>query len=251
MRRLDGRTAAITGAAAGIGRACAIRFAREGARLALLDRDAAGLGQTAQACREFGAEVLVLETDCVREADVVAAFERIRTDMGRVEILVNNVGQSARERAAEFHESSSDVWRFVIDVSLMSTLTASRQVVGPMREARAGRIINMASTAGLSGEVKVTEYAAAKMGVIGFTRSLAQELAPFGVNVNAVCPGVTRTAALDRLGPEITAAISAKIPMGVVNEPEDIAAAVAFLASDDARRITGQSIVVDGGHWMV
>ncbi len=120
-----------------------------------------------------------------------------------------------------------------------------------MREARAGRIVNISSTAGLSGEVGVAEYSAAKMGVIGFTRSLAQELAPFGVNVNAVCPGVTRTNALKQLGPDFTARISAKIPMGHVAEPEDIAAAVAFLSSDDARHMTGQSLVVDGGHWMV
>jgi NAD(P)-dependent dehydrogenase (short-subunit alcohol dehydrogenase family) len=120
-----------------------------------------------------------------------------------------------------------------------------------MREARAGKIVNIASTAGLSGEVRVAEYSAAKMGVIGFTRSLAQELASFGVNVNAVAPGVTRTNALKQLGPEFVAQISARIPMGHVGEPEDIAAAVAFLASDDARHVTGQSLVVDGGHWMV
>lgn len=251
MGRLEGRLAVITGAAIGIGRACAVRLAQEGARLALVDRDLPNLEQTAEAARVHGATVLVAKANCVDEAEVAETFRRIGDAMGPVDVLVNNVGQSARERAAEFHESSSDVWRFVIDVSLMSTLLASRQVVGAMREAKSGRIVNMASTAGLSGEVKVAEYSAAKMGVIGFTRSLAQELAPFGVNVNAVCPGVTRTAALDGLGPEITAEISAKIPMRAVNEPEDIAAAVAFLASDDARRITGQSLVVDGGHWMV
>jgi NAD(P)-dependent dehydrogenase (short-subunit alcohol dehydrogenase family) len=251
MRRLEGRLVVVTGAAIGIGRAIATRFATEGARLALVDRDLHNLEQTAELARALGAEVQSLKANCIDETEVKATFERIAADMGAVDVLVNNVGQSARERAAEFHESSSDVWRFVIDVSLMSTLLASRQVVGAMREARSGRIVNLSSTAGLSGEVRVAEYAAAKMGVIGFTRSLAQELAPFGVNVNAVCPGVTRTAALDGLGPEFTAMISAKIPMRSINEPEDIAAAVAFLASDDARRMTGQSLVVDGGNWMV
>lgn len=251
MQRLEARLAVITGAAVGIGRACAMRLAREGARLALVDRDRANLDQTAELAREAGAEVLALQANCVDEQEVAAAFGRISAELGKIDVLVNNVGQSARERASEFHESSSDVWRFVIDVSLMSTMLASRQVVAQMRDARSGRIVNMASTAGLSGEVKVAEYAAAKMGVIGFTRSLAQELAPFGVNVNAVCPGVTRTAALEGLGLEFTALISSKIPMRAINEPEDIAAAVAFLASDDARRMTGQSLVVDGGHWMV
>jgi NAD(P)-dependent dehydrogenase (short-subunit alcohol dehydrogenase family) len=251
MRGLKGKLAVVTGAATGIGQAIALRLAEEGAELAILDRDVDGLETTAGAVRLLGGSVLVVAADSTDEDAVTHAFERIGREAGPVRILVNNVGQSARERAREFHQSSSDVWRFVIDVSLMSTLIASRQVVGAMREARAGKIVNIASTAGLSGEVRVAEYSAAKMGVIGFTRSLAQEMASFGVNVNAVCPGVTRTNALKQLGPEFVAQISAKIPMGHVAEPEDIAAAVAFLASDDSRHMTGQSLVVDGGHWMV
>jgi acetoacetyl-CoA reductase/3-oxoacyl-[acyl-carrier protein] reductase len=251
MRRLDGRLAVVSGAAAGIGRAIVQRCAAEGARLALLDRDAAPLDALAAELRSAGASVLTLAVDCTVEAAVVDAFARIGREAGPVAILVNNVGQSARERARAFHESRSDVWRFVIDVSLMSTLIATRQVVGAMRAAGSGRIVNIASTAGLSGELKVADYAAAKMGVIGFTRALAQELAPCGVTVNAVCPGPTRTAAIDQLGPAIAATITARIPMGRMAEPADIAAAVAFLASDDARHMTGQSLVVDGGHWMV
>ncbi|MET0743899.1 MAG: SDR family NAD(P)-dependent oxidoreductase [Microvirga sp.] len=251
MRGLKGKLAVVTGAAAGIGQAIAIRLAEEGAALAILDREEATLRTTADAVRSLGSPVLTLAADATDEDAVARAFDRIRQEAGPVQILVNNVGQSARERAREFHQSSSEVWRFVIDISLMATLTASRQVVGAMREARAGRIVNISSTAGLSGEVGVAEYSAAKMGVIGFTRSLAQELAPFNVNVNAVCPGVTRTNALKQLGAAFTARISAKIPMGHVAEPEDIAAAVAFLSSDDSRHMTGQSLVVDGGHWMV
>ena len=136
MGRLEGRLAVITGAAIGIGRACAVRLAQEGARLALVDRDLPNLEQTAEAARVHGATVLVAKANCVDEAEVAETFRRIGDAMGPVDVLVNNVGQSARERAAEFHESSSDVWRFVIDVSLMSTLLASRQVVGAMREAK-------------------------------------------------------------------------------------------------------------------
>lgn len=251
MRRLEGKLAVVTGAANGIGRATALRFADEGANLAILDLETEGLAATADLARQAGATVLTITADCTDEALVTDAFKRIYTDCGFIDILMNNVGQSARERASEFYASSSDVWRFVINVSLMSTMIASRQVVPAMREAKRGKIVNIASNAGMAGEIGLSEYAAAKMGVIGFTRSLARELAPFRVNVNAICPGVTRTRVLERISDEILDGIRKSIPLGFFAEPEDIAAAVAFLASDDARYMTGQSVVVDGGRWMV
>lgn len=251
MRRLEGKLAVVTGAANGIGRATALRFAREGANLAILDRETEGLDVTAEEARALGAKVLSISADCTDEAVVAAAFDRIKAEAGFVDILMNNVGQSARERASEFYESSSDVWRFVLEVSLLSTMIASRQVVPAMREAGRGKIVNVASNAGLAGEVGLSEYAAAKMGVIGFTRSLARELAPFKVNVNAVCPGVTKTRVLERIPDDILEGIRKSIPLGFFAEPEDIAAAAAFLASDDSRYMTGQSVVVDGGRWMV
>lgn len=251
MRRLEGKLAVVTGAANGIGRASALRFASEGANLAILDLEADGLEKTADEARKLGATVLTITGDCTDEALLEDAFERIYADAGFVDILMNNVGQSARERASEFYKSSSEVWRFVINVSLMATLTASRQVVPAMREAGRGKIVNVASNAGMAGEVGISEYAAAKMGVIGFTRSLARELAPFRVNVNALCPGVTKTRVLERISEEFLQKIRDSIPLGFFAEPEDIAAAAAFLASEDSRYMTGQSVVVDGGRWMV
>ena len=251
MRRLEGKWAVVTGAANGIGRASALRFADEGANLAIVDLDAAGIERVAEEARAKGASVLALSGDCTDEATVKGLFERIYAHCGFVDILMNNVGQSARERASEFYKSDSEVWRFVIDVTLMSTLIASRQVVPAMREAGRGKIVNVASNAGMAGEIGISEYAAAKMGVIGFTRSLARELAPFKVNVNALCPGVTKTRVIDRISEEILSKIRASIPLGFFAEPEDIAAAAAFLASDDARYMTGQSVVVDGGRWMI
>ena len=251
MRRLEGKLAVVTGAGNGIGQASALRFAAEGANLAILDLDAEGLGVTVEKAQAEGAQVMSITADCTDEAVIVESFEKTYTDAGFVDILMNNVGQSARERASEFYESSSDVWRFVLEVSLIATLISSRQVVPAMREAGRGKIVNVASNAGMAGEIGISEYAAAKMGVIGFTRSLARELAPFKVNVNAVCPGVTKTRVLDRISEDFLAKIRDSIPLGFFAEPADIAAAAAFLASDDARYMTGQSVVVDGGRWMI
>lgn len=251
MRRLESRVAVVTGAANGIGRASALRFASEGANLAIMDLEADGLEAVAEEARAAGAKVFCKAGDCSKEDFLEDAFKEIYSEFEFIDILMNNVGQSARERASEFYQSSSDVWRFVIDITLFSTLHASRQVVPSMRDAGRGKIVNVASNAGMAGEIGISEYAAAKMGVIGFTRSLARELAPFKVNVNALCPGVTKTRVIDRISEEFLEKIRASIPLGFFAEPEDIAAAAAFLASDDARYMTGQSVVVDGGRWMV
>ena len=251
MRRLEDRLAVITGAGWGIGRASALRMADEGAHLAILDIEPETLAATAEAIRERGRNVLAIQADCTNDAAIADAFARIAADCGDIDILMNNVGQSARQRASQFHQSSPEVWDFVHNISLRPTMLASRQVVPGMRARRRGRIVNVASNAGLAGEIGLADYAAAKMGVIGFTRSLARELAPFGVNVNALCPGVTKTRVIERISNEIVAAIQSQIPLGYFAEPEDIAAVAAFLASDDARYMTGQSVVVDGGRWMV
>jgi len=127
------------------------------------------------------------------------AFAAIRRRFGRIDILFNNVGQSARERATEFHLSEEETWRFVIEVSLLTAMRAARLVVDEMRARQSGRIVNMSTESAFYGDVGLVDYAAAKMGVVGFTRALARELAPFHVNVNAVCPGAIRTRAHDRL----------------------------------------------------
>ncbi|MAX74776.1 MAG: short-chain dehydrogenase [Nioella sp.] len=251
MRRLDNKLTVVTGAGSGIGRASAQRFAREGARLAVIDLDPDGLAETAELVKAEGAEILCITGDCTDREVVEAAFAKIDTDCGFVDVLMNNVGQSARDRASEFYKSDPDVWRFVLEVSLVATMTASRQVIPKMREAGTGKIVNVASNAGLAGEVGISDYAAAKMGVIGFTRSLAREMAGFGVNVNAVCPGVTKTKVLERISDEYLSLIRDSIPMKCFAEPEDIASVAVFLASDDARYMTGQSVVVDGGRWMI
>jgi len=249
--RLAGRIALVTGAANGIGRASAIRLAREGADLALVDREGDALHAVAREIEAAGRQVLPFTADWTDTSAVREAFAAIRQRFGRIDILFNNVGQSARERASEFHVSAEETWRFVIEVSLLATMRATRLAVEEMRSRRSGRIVNMSTESAFYGDVGFADYAAAKMGVVGFTRSLARELAPFHVNVNAVCPGAIRTRAHDRLPREVIDKVRNSVPMGYVAEPEDVAGVVAFLASDDARYITGQSILIDGGRWMI
>lgn len=246
--RLRNRVAVITGGANGIGRGCALRLAAEGARVAIIDREQDALDE---ARAEFGAghEPLLVAGDCTNQAEVEAFLARVERECGPIDVLVNNVGQGAREQKSTFLESSEDVWRFVIEINLFTTMRFSRLVAPGMVQRGYGRIINMASESAVIGPVGSHDYSAAKMAIIGFTRAIARELAPHGVTVNALCPGPIRTRALERSAGEEAKKAVASIPVGFLGEPEDIAAMTALLASDEGRYITGQSILVNGGRW--
>jgi NAD(P)-dependent dehydrogenase (short-subunit alcohol dehydrogenase family) len=248
---LRGRICVVTGAANGIGRASALCLARAGGDLALLDREAEPLEAVAGEVEALGRRALRLTADCTERAAVEDAFRQIDARYNGVDVLFNNVGQSARERASEFWCSDPATWRFVLEVSLHSAMLCTRQVVGRMRERRAGKIVNMSSESAFYGDLGLVDYSAAKMGVVGFTRALARELAPFRVNVNAVAPGAIRTRAHDRLPAEVIDRIRDSTPMGYIAEPEDVGNVVTFLASEDSRFITGQSVLIDGGRWMI
>lgn len=246
--RFTDKVAIVTGGGGGIGEGIAGRLLAEGAKVAVLDLDVAPL--KTELADDMAARLFAIEGDCTDLATLEAFHARVTGELGPVDVLVNNVGQSGRSRSAQFHESSEDVWRFVLEISLFSTMRMSRLVAPAMRE-RGGRIINMSSDAAFVGDAGLVDYASAKMGLIGFTRSLARELAPFGVTVNAVAPGAIRTRAHDTMPKDVIDRIKANTPAGIVGEPEDVAAAVAFLASDEARFITGQSLLIDGGRWMI
>ena len=249
MRRFEGQVAMITGAGNGIGAAAAHRLAAEGARIAVIDLEEAALA------REFGgspeASCLAMAGDCTQD-DVLRRFVATAEEkLGPIGVLVNNVGQSARERGDAFVDSSEEVWRFVLEISLLTTMRLSRLVAPGMKARRCGRIVNMSSDAALVGDAGLADYATAKMGLIGFTRALARELAADGVTVNAVAPGAIRTRAHERIAPEILDRLRKDTPAGFIAEPEDVAGLVAYLASAEARFVTGQTLLIDGGRWML
>jgi NAD(P)-dependent dehydrogenase (short-subunit alcohol dehydrogenase family) len=251
MRRLEGRVAMVTGGANGIGRGCALRMASEGAALAVIDREGDTLEELTREVEAAGGTILTRAADCT---DVEAARGFVadaERHFGKIDILINNVGQGARERKSTFLDSDEDVWRFVIELNLFTTMRFSRLVAPGMVERGHGRIINMASEAFLTGPVGSHDYAAAKGGIVGFTRSVARELAPRGVTVNALLPGPIMTRALATSTDPVVHETMASVPVGFVGEPEDIAAMATLLASDEGRFITGQSVVVNGGRWWV
>lgn len=248
--RIDG-VALVTGAANGIGRASALALARAGAGLALLDLEAEPLGALAAEVRALGRRAVDLTVDCTDAAAMAGAVEAVEAELGPVEVLFNNVGQSARERAGPFAESEEATWRFVIEISLLTAMRTTRLVVPGMIARGRGRIVNMSTESAFYGDTGFADYAAAKMGVVGFTRSLARELAPHRINVNAVAPGAIRTRAHDRLPPAVIDRVRSTVPMGFVGEPEDVANTVVFLASRASRYVTGQTLLIDGGRWMI
>jgi acetoacetyl-CoA reductase/3-oxoacyl-[acyl-carrier protein] reductase len=244
---LKGKIAVVTGAANGIGRATAIRLAQEGADVALLDRETDPLKEVESEIAALGRRVLPCALDLTDRRLIVATFEDVRNKLGPVDVLVNNVGGTARTRASEFYKSEPEIWDHVVNLSLMIGIMCTRQVVPAMRDRKSGKIVSIASDTAFVGDNSMAEYAAAKAGVIGFTRGLARELAPFNVNVNAVAPGPTRTRALSWQGEDRLQKMTAGIPLGRLAEPMEIANVVNFLATSQASFVTGQVIAVNGG----
>lgn len=249
LKRFDGRVAMVTGAGNGIGAAIARRLAEEGARVALIDLEAEALAGVAASLPPESA--LLFAGDCTDPAALRRFVADTETKFGPADVLVNNVGQSARERGGPFLESREEVWRFVLEVSLLTTLRLTRLVAPDMKARRFGRVVNISSDAAFAGDAGLADYATAKMGLVGFTRALARELAADGVTVNAVAPGAVATRAHERIAPEILERLRRGTPAGFIAAPEDVAGLVAYLASAEARFVTGQTILIDGGRWML
>jgi 2-hydroxycyclohexanecarboxyl-CoA dehydrogenase len=247
MRGLEGKVVLVTGAGRGMGRAISERLAHGGARVAVTDVDEKSALETTAGLE--GAAGFRL--DITDAGEVARRMEEIVASLGPVDALVNNAGW---DRAAPFLETDEDFWDRVIDINLRGPIRMTKAVLPSMVERQQGRIVNIASDAGRVGSSGESVYSACKAGIIGFGKTVAREVARYGITVNAICPGPTDTALLAEFAQgneKLIEALKKGIPMRRLGQPEDIAGVVAFMVSDDAGFITGQTLSVSGGLTMV
>jgi len=239
---LTGQTAIVTGAATGIGEAIARRLAAAGATVAVADMNQKGAHEVAGS---IGRNSFAIQVDITDGASVDRCASEVLRRTGRIDVLVNNAG--AGGKAAPLWEQTVEDWNQIIAINMTGVFHFAKAVIGPMRERQYGRIVNIASIAGKEGNPNMTGYSATKAAVIGFTKSLAKEVATEGICVNAVSPAVVRTKILEQLTPEQVDYMTQRIPMKRTGTPEEIAAVVHFLSSPDCSFVTGQCYDASGG----
>lgn len=255
LKRFTGQVAVITGAANGIGQACAFRFAEEGANIACLDLNETDNEATAAKCGEFGVESIALTCNVTNPDSVAEAIKAAMDRWNRVDILVAAAGIYS---GSPLPNVSLKQWQRLIDINLTGVFLSNQAVAEIMMKQKSGSVINISSMAGKTSWPSSAEYSASKSGVIGLTRAVAMDMAPYGVTVNAVCPGNTLTDMVKNVAAEVGArdGMTAEewlqmrandCPMNRIAEPWEIAGVAAFLASKDSRYLTGQAIEVDGG----
>ena len=242
--RLLGKVSIITGGGQGIGRATAIKFAREGARVAVCDINMSAVAETLAQIRDFGGEALGFQVDVTNKESIARMVESVMLAWQRIDTLVNNAGivQDAR-----LSKMTDDQFERVVDVNLKGVYNCTRAVVDIMLQQNSGCILNASSIVGLYGNFGQTNYAATKFGVIGMVKTWARELGGKGIRANAICPGFIETPILSSMPEKVLRSIEAKVPLGRLGRPEEIANTYAWLASDEASYINGAVIEVSGG----
>lgn len=245
--RLKDKVAVITGSAQGIGLAAAELFVAEGARVAVVDVDAAKAEAAARGLDAGRGVCFGLACDVTKSADCEAVVKTVIEKWGRIDVLVNNAGVTKDNLVMRISEAD---WDFVLDVNLKGTFNFTKAAIRPMMKARYGKIVNLSSVVGLEGAAGQANYAASKGGVIAMTKSIAREFASRGINANAVAPGFIRTRLTDAIPEEAKKKLLERILLGRVGEPVDIARAILFLSSDEASYITGHVLSVNGGVYM-
>jgi len=241
---LENKVAVVTGAGRGIGKAIAERLAGEGARVACCGRTLANVEATVATIAAAGGQAKAYAVDVADAAQVTATCEQVLKDFSRVDVLVNNAGVTRDQLLLRISEAD---WDTVLDTNLKGAFLFTKAVSRAMLKQRSGRIINISSISGLTGNAGQSNYAASKAGLLGFTKSVARELAARGITANAVAPGFIVTDMTAVLGPAVQEQLQARIALGRLGVPDDIANVVLFLASDLAAYVTGQVITVDGG----
>jgi 3-oxoacyl-[acyl-carrier protein] reductase len=244
---MQNRVAFVTGASRGIGKACALALADAGARVALAARQKEKLEEVASGIRSRSGEAYVVELDLASDDSIKSAFALTAKEFGRIDILVNNAGITRDNLALRMKR---DDWNVVLETNLTGAFRAIQQVLQGMMRERWGRIINITSVVGEAGNAGQANYAASKAGLIGLTKSMAQEMASRQITVNAVSPGFIETDMTSGLSGEIKAKVLEAIPLRRLGKAEDVAAAVRFLASEEAGFITGHVLAVNGGMYM-
>ena len=244
MKPLEGKTAVVTGAARGIGRAICLELAEAGANVAGIDVAMDAMEETAALVRAKGVEFLALEADVSRFEQLKDAVGRVAEQFQSVDILVNNAGITRDSLLIRMDDAD---WDAVLAINLKGVFNGIKAVARAMARQRSGRIINIASVVGITGNAGQANYSASKAGVIALTKTAARELASRNVTVNAVAPGFIETPMTEKLSEEARQASLAQIPLGRLGRPEDVARAVRFLAGPESEYVTGQVLVVDGG----